>query len=143
MRNLDRSTILDGAGGVFPRPIRVASRSWRRHTVAHSIRDLRSLAMKTSTNGRHRKNGTTAKALEARVARLESEVARLKKVSIPTPVVAGGWESIVGSQPDNPFFDLMVREMKRERGRDYAEARREAAAARKKTSTRRVTAGAK
>lgn len=99
--------------------------------------------MKTSANGRHRKNGTTVETLEARVARLEAEVDRLKQASDPAPAVAGGWESIVGSQADNPFFDLVVREMKRERDRDYAEARREAAATRKKTSKRRVTAGAK
>ncbi len=99
--------------------------------------------MKTPANGRHRENGTTVESLEARVARLEAEVARLKQAPIPAPAAADGWESIVGSQADNPFFKLMVREMKRERDRDYAEARKEVAAARKKTSKRRVTAGAK
>jgi hypothetical protein len=98
--------------------------------------------MKTPANGRHRKNGTTVETLEARVARLEAEVARLKQAPAPASAAAGGWESIVGSQADNPFFELVVREMKRERDRDYAEARREAAV-RKKTSKRRVTAGAK
>ena len=99
--------------------------------------------MKTPTNGRHRKNGATVETLETRVARLEAEVARLKLAPAPALAAADGWESIVGSQADNPFFELVVREMKRERDRDYAEARREAAAARKKTSKRRVAAEAK
>lgn len=97
--------------------------------------------MKTSTNGRHPKKGATSQSLEARVASLEAEVAQLKQV--PAPATAAGFESIVGSQADNPFFELVVREIKRRRDQDYAQARQETKAARKPAPKRRALAGAK
>ncbi len=90
--------------------------------------------MKVSSNGRHSKNG--AASLEERVAQLEAEVERLKSSQ---PIATGqGWQSIVGSHADNPFFEQVVREMKRERDEDYAQARREARKTRKPQSKRRV-----
>ena len=75
--------------------------------------------MKTSRNGRHEKNGHAS--LEERVALLEAEVARLKQS--PSAVVADGWGAIVGIDKGNPFFQEMIKEMKRHRDEDYSLAR--------------------
>ena len=94
--------------------------------------------MKVSSNGRHTKNGHAS--IEQRVALLEAEVERLKAVQSET--ATDGWESLVGSQAGNPFFEQVVREMKRERDEDYARARRQMRKPRK-TQTKRRVAGAK
>lgn len=75
--------------------------------------------MKLQRNGQHEPAGHAS--LEQRVARLEAEVARLKQA--PAPVSAGGWESIVGIDKGNPFFQEMVKAMKRHRVEDYSQAR--------------------
>lgn len=103
--------------------------------------DSWSSAMKTSTNGQHLKKEATPKSLEARVASLEAEMARLKQ--FPATATAVGFESIVGSQADNPFFESVVREMKRQRDQDYAQARQETKAVRKPAPKRRALAGVK
>ncbi len=75
--------------------------------------------MKVQRNGRHDSNGLND--LEERVARLEAEVASLKQA--PSAVADGGWESIVGIDKGNPFFQEMVKAMKRHRDEDYSQAR--------------------
>lgn len=92
--------------------------------------------MKTSRNGRHDKNGHAS--LEQRVALLEAEVARLKQA----PIAADGFEALVGSQAENPFFEQVVSEMKRHRDDEYAQAKAQAGATRKPRAKRRAV-GAK
>lgn len=75
--------------------------------------------MKLQRNGQHGQKEHAS--LEQRVARLEAEVARLNQA--PSPVAAGGWESIVGIDKGNPFFQEMVKAMKRHRDEDYSQAR--------------------
>lgn len=92
--------------------------------------------MKTQRNGRHKQVEDVS--LEERVARLEAEMARMK--ATPAPVADGGWESIVGIDKGNPFFQGMVKAMRRHRAADYSEAR---AQVRLKKRRRTTTASSK
>jgi hypothetical protein len=78
--------------------------------------------MKSQRNGPQSRSARTR--LEDRVARLEAEVASLKQT--PPAAVPGGWESIVGIDRGNPFFQEMVNAMKRHRDEDYSQARGQA-----------------
>ena len=50
-----------------------------------------------------------------RVAKLEAEVSQLKAAGN-----CGGWEGIVGSQKDNPFFLEVIAEIEKERAAEKA-----------------------
>jgi len=51
-----------------------------------------------------------------RVAKLEAEVSQLKVAGN----CGGGWEGVIGSQKDNPFFLEVIAEIENERADDRA-----------------------
>ena len=97
---------------------------------------LGDVPMKTQRNGRHKRVEDVS--LEVRVARLEEEMARMK--TAPLPAADGGWESVVGIDKGNSFFQGMVKAMQRHRAADYSEAR---AQVRPKKRRRATTASSK
>ena len=52
-----------------------------------------------------------------RVAKLEAEVQQLKSAN----TCGGGWEGIIGSQKDNPFFLEVIAEIEKDRAAEKAE----------------------
>ena len=63
-------------------------------------------------------NGNSKVSLEARVAKLEAEIERLKaEANQPR-----GWRAIVGIEKDNPCFADVVQEIQRVRQEDYSQA---------------------
>jgi hypothetical protein len=62
----------------------------------------------------------TTKQLEQRVARLETEFERMK--SDFRSATGQGWRAVVGSHEGSKTFENVVREMRRLRREEYAEA---------------------
>lgn len=73
--------------------------------------------------------------LEERIARLEEELTLLKAewAGSERPATTG-WRALAGSHEGSPFFEAMVKHMRRHRREDYAAAKAAAGAKRTHTS---------